>query len=1257
MNRIVFGLLAIAATGTTFLGQTPGAPPPQTVIRDNAWTGDAATIVSPAARSGKSSARLGNLSVRAQAGIGANSIIAGATVAGTGSLPTLVRAIGPGLAQLKVTGYLRNPNLDIYRGTVLSAQTNTAGPGIATASAYVGAFPLLERPGTAAGDAALAGQVVAGTITAHCSPATGEAGIALVEFYDATAVVAAASPRFTNLSARARVEPGDGLMVVGFVVSGEGSLTLLLRAVGPGLQQLGLSDWLRDPTIELYSGTTRIATNNEWRGSDQAEINRLEGARLTVGAFPLASTGDAALLVTLPAGNYTLQVRGVGAGSGIALAEIYEVMRSNLDAPPAGIQAPTGTEIRMADTGATGYGSWTGELVASPAKWTPGVPLKVQATMRFPKAYFDALAAVNMKPDAFLLLVTAERTFDADGVLRLPSDERMSTLLTPTGLPIEGGVQGAVTTRFGYRFRTPVDELVTVPLAATQESNGGRTVTFNVVTKLPDDLPPGIYRLRLDHGLAMKTRLTNLNNETFARRGFPTTVCETTSYSPPILASAKHVSGRMVDAATIKPRLPWVLLNGYNSNGYRGAIAAEDQAKFGLSSRNLIQDDVILPRLSETDGKTALTYTLEPQFPTDTIDLRQNIPWDFTKGELTVKVTQPDGVVVDLGTSPFVAKNGQWPTTRNTKLTAWKPPLYGQYTVRATGWTQDIWGNRYEGGGTYQFWIAKRMTLATATFQGQSYPVGNRYGRDIGFAPAVPADVSVTATLFVNSDPANVRKISYSGKATAGGVFGSAQGMKPLMFDAPGEYVAQVLARYADADGHLWVQSMRHAGVIYPADSAIVAHGKMLSAQGKLVERGNTLREGWEDKEKGTRQLEHIDFPYNNGDVLLIASEQQYSNKIEPVLSWAAKTNPAPYDSKIQTIGYSNIRIATSNGYTPHLFPEYITDLQYFYAAAPRPGFMGRFIVAEDGTRAPYWHMSPQNFGGQIGASNNGDAPGVIYRLLGGVVLRNQGQAPQYAGYMATAVTLPGGTKNNRIIAPGAEDIAGSTGEKARLFLAMNARPGMVYEQGSTFAPAFQIDPMLPANMKFTMTYPDGRQVVAQGVGDAGGSWAGTERWLLDQAGVYRYTVSGEWNGNQALVPGLPKDGGLIFVPDQGRPLNAPTLTFSLPPISKFDVAKGTKFTGSSTASVVYYATIIPGTVLAQGTLPVTDGKFECVFDPEAFTRVTPSYDTVNVITKAREIGAVMHYTFFAQEKAPDGRSYWTFTRLIIRGNTVHYTR
>ena len=1255
MNRLLIGLL-IAATGPALLAQTTVVPAAQTVIRDNAWTSDATTISSLGTRSNRGSARLANMSVRAQAGAGANYIIAGANVKGAGNLPVLVRAIGPGLKRFGVAGSLSSVNLDIYRNATQLAQTNATGLGIVAASAYIGAFPLLERTSTAAGDAALIGWVPAGTVTAHCSPVAGATGIALLEFYDATAASTATSSRLVNLSARARVEPGEGVMVMGFVVVGEGTTTLLLRGIGPSLQQFGLTDWLRDPTIELYAGGSRIASNSDWRAGDQAEINRLEEARLAVGAFALTSASDAALLVTLPAGSYTLQVRGTGTDSGIALAEIHEVTRTNIDPTAAQIQAPATKEIRFSDTGSTAYGDWRSEAVVTPSRWVPGAPLDIQTTLHLSEAYLNARVAAGNNPDSFMLLVTAERVFDADGVMRLPSDEKMSTLLTPAGLAIEGGVQGAVTTRFGYRFNTPVDEMVTVPIAGTQKSESGRSITFNIATRLPDNLPPGVYRLRLDYGTAVKTSRLGLNVESFAQRGFPKGPADSLTYSPPILASAKHVSGKMIDAATIKPRVPWALLNAYNSNGYRGVVAEEDRARFALSARNLIQDEVILPRFSETSTTTVLSYTLEPQFPSDTIFARQNIPWDSTKGELTVQITQPDGKVVDLGTAPFVGLSGGWPTTRNAKFTAWKPPLYGQYTVRATGWTQDVWGNRYEGGGTYKFWIAKRMTLATATFQGQSYPVGNRYGRDTGFAPAVPADVNVTATLFVNSDPGNTRTVAYSGRASAGGIFGAAQGMKPLAFDAPGEYSAQVLARYTDADGHLWVQSMRHAGVIYPPDSPIIARGKMVSVKGKLVERGETQVEGWTDTELNIQHLEHINFPYNAGDVLLIATEQQTSNKIEPVLTWAYKTNPAPYESRVQTIGLSNVCIQTSNGYSPHLFPEYITDLQYYYGAAPRPGFMGRFIVSEDGARAPYWHLSPQSFGGQIGTSNNGDSAGEIYRLIGGVVIRNKGQTPMYAGYLANAVTLPAGTMNNRVIAPGAEDIMGPTREKSRVFLAMNARPGMVYDQGTAFAPAFQIDPLLPVNMKFTLNYPDGRQVVAQGVGDASGSWAGTP-WTLDAPGVYRYTVDAEWNGYKGLVPGLPKEGGLMFVIDKDRPANAQTLAFSLPPLSKFDAAKGTKFSGTSTASTVSFAAVIPGAVIGQGTLPVTNGKFEYTFDPNAINKTTPTYDTINVTTKLPELGDVVHFTFFSQEKAADGKTYWSFVRLIIRGNTVHYTR
>lgn len=929
-----------------------------------------------------------------------------------------------------------------------------------------------------------------------------------------------------------------------------------------------------------------------------------------------------------------------------------------LAAADSNMQSMTGAAaIRFTDTGKTEFGEWSADAVAMPAKWRPGEQAKIQVTMRITDSHLEKLAGEKGKIDGFVILVTAERTFDADGIVRLPSDEKMSTIFTAAGLPIEGGVQGAVTKRFGYGFRTPVDELVTVPLEAAQKVESARVVTFNVSSKLPDNLPPGLYRLRIDFGVTANKRMINLNGDSFAKRGFPKGPCDTEMYSQLIPASAKHISGRMVDASTIKPHIPWVLLGNYNSNGYRGVVAEEDKPNFGLSGRNLIQDDVILPLYDEKNPKNKLTYNLEPQFPTDLIDNRQNIPWNYSKGSLSIQVTSPDGKTVDLGTAPFIAKAGQFPTTRNNSFTQWKPQMYGKYTVKAAGWVEDIYGNRYEGGGTYKFWIAKRMTLATATFQGQAYPVGNRYGRDIGFSPAVPADVEVTASLYVNSDPKNVRTVSYSGKASLGGIFGAAQGMKPLLFDVPGEYSAKILARYTDSDGHLWVESMRHAGVVYPEDTPIVAHGKMVQVKNKLQERGSTNKEGWYDIQTDEKKLEHINFPYNSGDVLLITSDGQGANKIEPVLTWADKVNPAPYDQKIQGIGMTNVRIQTSNGYSPHIFPEYITDWMYFYASAPRPGFMGRFIVGEDGTRAPYWPTSNTNFGGQINASSNGDAPGDIYRLLGGVVVRKKNQSPIYAGYMANAFIMPKGTQDNRVIEPGSEEILGPTGEKARVFMAMNARPGMVYNAGTTFVPALQIDPMVPVNIKFTLNYPDGKQVVTSGVADSTGSFVGKDRWVLDVPGVYRYTIESDWNGYKALVPGMPKEGGQIYVIEKEKPAGTTGITFDLPPLSKFDPEKGVKLVGSSTARDINYAVIIPGAVLMQGKLQVANGKFEFNFDPDALNNIAQTYDTRNKNNNKPELGDVVHLTFFSKEASPNGEPYHSFARLIVRGNVVHYTR
>ena len=924
---------------------------------------------------------------------------------------------------------------------------------------------------------------------------------------------------------------------------------------------------------------------------------------------------------------------------------------------PSILQSTPNPKIIFAESGYTNYGEWNTWGTITPSRWEPGKSVRAEVTLLVTDDQINRLAEEAKRTvDGFCLLLTAERTFDADGRFRQANDEKMSTLIAPTGLAIEGGIQGAVTDRFGYDFRTPVDQFAAVPLGKTKAAAGGRQAHFSISATLPFDLPPGIYRLRLDFGITSKGKYYSLTGETFAARPFfkgrPT---ESHLYSAPIPANGTHVSGRAVDSSRIRPRLPWVLLYDYNSNGYFGVAADEDKPYFALSPRNLIPDDVILPLYSDFGSR--MTYSIEPQFPTDIIEARSNIPWDYASGELTAAITNPDRSTVDLGPFRYTgAKRGQWPTTGRTELTAWKPPAYGLYTVRLTGWIADVWGNQYIGGGTYHFWIAKRMTLATATFQGQPYPVGGRYGRDLQFSPAVPADVEAIAVLYVNSDPNNTVSVNYKGKASPSGVFGSAQGSQPLPLNSPGEYHARILATYTDSDGHLWVCSMRHAGVVYPADTPIVAHGKKLVIGGKHVDRGETHLEGYVVPGTDISFLQHINFPYNSGDVMLIASEGQGANKIEPVLTYEDKNNPVPYDTKLSGIGVTNLKILTSNGYSPHLFPEYITDWMYYYGAAPRPGFMSRFIVGDNAVRAPYWPTSPNSFGGQIGASNNGDLPGDIYRLIGGVVIRRNGETPQYAGYMSSAFLLPKGTNNNRIIAPGGEDVIGATGEKARFFL-VGLRPGMVYETGASFAPAVQIDPILPVNVKFILQYPDGRTAAWQGTGDAYGTYAGPTRVTLDETGPYRYWLEGEWQGFKGFMPGLPPNGGEFYVIDKDRPAGAVDIRLNLANQSTFNPAQPLTISGTTTAATVNYALIIPGCVIEEGQLVPKAGRFEYKFDPVAINRKAPTYDIVNIVNGKTELGKVVHITFSAQEKTPAGVAFFSFTRLIFRGNRVFYAR
>ena len=122
-----------------------------------------------------------------------------------------------------------------------------------------------------------------------------------------------------NISTRMKVGSGQNVLIGGFIIKGEQSKTLVLRAIGPSLSAVGVTNVLADPVLEVHdSGGNVIATNDDWR--DGAQASQIQQRGLAPGD-PLES----ALLLTLTPGNYTAVVSGYGTAGGNGLVEAYEM--------------------------------------------------------------------------------------------------------------------------------------------------------------------------------------------------------------------------------------------------------------------------------------------------------------------------------------------------------------------------------------------------------------------------------------------------------------------------------------------------------------------------------------------------------------------------------------------------------------------------------------------------------------------------------------------------------------------------------------------------------------------------------------------------------------------------------------------------------------------------------------------------------------------------------------------------------------------
>jgi hypothetical protein len=124
-----------------------------------------------------------------------------------------------------------------------------------------------------------------------------------------------------NLSTRMQVQTGDNVGIAGVIFSGTAPKHVLIRAIGPSLSQMGVSDALADPTLELYdSRGVLLFSNDNWKD------NPTQRAFIEADGLPPENDLESAIDWTFFFPNsFTAIVRGKGNTTGVGLIEVYDL--------------------------------------------------------------------------------------------------------------------------------------------------------------------------------------------------------------------------------------------------------------------------------------------------------------------------------------------------------------------------------------------------------------------------------------------------------------------------------------------------------------------------------------------------------------------------------------------------------------------------------------------------------------------------------------------------------------------------------------------------------------------------------------------------------------------------------------------------------------------------------------------------------------------------------------------------------------------
>jgi hypothetical protein len=267
------------------------------------------------------SGRLATLGTRATCQTGDAVLVDEFILQGAGTETVLMRAIGPSLSH-SLTGALRDSTALLLnrRGRTFDSNDNWMDNPDKDQILATGLAPTDPR------EAALIDSLAPGAYTFVEQGVRGKTGIALPEIYD----LADGGLQLSAVGTRGPIFTGDDIMISGFILSGSGPTSLLIRALGPSLADAGLSGVLPNPYLEvLDSSGSLAAANNNWRDTQEQEI-------LATGLAPRDDL-ESAILVTLDPGAYTLLFSDADGSAGLGFLQVYSLALPVRELNPAPI--------------------------------------------------------------------------------------------------------------------------------------------------------------------------------------------------------------------------------------------------------------------------------------------------------------------------------------------------------------------------------------------------------------------------------------------------------------------------------------------------------------------------------------------------------------------------------------------------------------------------------------------------------------------------------------------------------------------------------------------------------------------------------------------------------------------------------------------------------------------------------------------------------------------------------------------------------